>query len=74
MTDLRAMSLTELVLARSCAMEWAPFDEELRRRDEAMKNLYVALKEIVEHPAAFSDGASRLWTQARSALAALEAP
>ena len=32
------------------------------------KDLLAALKEIVEHPAAFSDGANRLWTQALDAI------
>lgn len=35
----------------------------------AAPDLYAALKEIIEHPAAFSDGANRLWSQAQAALA-----
>jgi hypothetical protein len=38
----------------------------------AAPDLYAALKEIMEHPAAFSDGAQRLWTQAIDALAKVE--
>ena len=38
----------------------------------AAPDLLEALKEIVEHPAAFSDGARRLWSQALDAIAKAE--
>jgi hypothetical protein len=55
---------------------WPYLHEEETRANiqliAAAPDLLAALKEIIEHPAAFSDGANRLWSQATAAIAKAE--